>query len=107
MTTQRDDLPNFDNPPVIETILGVQFAQIPNLTSAHFGWYWREFWGESWVRRAVGGSLPKNRYLPSSKPRTTMSLNGHRSVKNQAPLCAGIDRLSQQSANGFRRGRGP
>ena len=42
---QNSGLPTFDNPPVIETVIGVQFDQIPNLTSAHFGWYWREFLG--------------------------------------------------------------
>ncbi len=55
---QKNDLPSFDNPPVIETVIGVQFEQIPNLTSAHFGWYWREFLGKSWVRTQETIALP-------------------------------------------------
>jgi uncharacterized protein (TIGR04255 family) len=47
---RKDNLPSFSNPPLIETILGVQFDEIPNLTSAHFGWYWREFLDNAWVR---------------------------------------------------------
>jgi uncharacterized protein (TIGR04255 family) len=46
----KDNLPSFDNPPLIETVIGVQFDQLPNLTSAHLGWYWREFLDRSWVR---------------------------------------------------------
>lgn len=33
-------LPNDSNPPVIETVLGVQFRPIDALTSAHLGAYW-------------------------------------------------------------------
>jgi uncharacterized protein (TIGR04255 family) len=50
MTAGQDDLPVFDNPPVIETVLGVQFAPIPGFTSGHYGWYWKNVLDDSWVR---------------------------------------------------------
>jgi uncharacterized protein (TIGR04255 family) len=31
-------------------VLGVQFAPIEGFTSGHFGWYWKNFLDESWVR---------------------------------------------------------
>jgi uncharacterized protein (TIGR04255 family) len=55
---QKDDLPSFGKPPVIETVIGVQFDPIPNLTSAHFGWYWRDFLGKTWVRTQDAMALP-------------------------------------------------
>ena len=33
-------LPSFSNPPVIETVLGVQFDRIRGLTNAHLGAFW-------------------------------------------------------------------
>jgi uncharacterized protein (TIGR04255 family) len=47
---RKDNFPTFERPPLVETVIGVQFDQIPNLTSAHLGWYWREVLGKSWVR---------------------------------------------------------
>jgi len=32
--------PDFENPPVVETVLGVQFAPVPGLTPLHFGLFW-------------------------------------------------------------------
>ncbi len=34
-------LPSFDRPPVIETVLGVQFDPLPGLTPAHLGVFWK------------------------------------------------------------------
>jgi len=36
--------PEYDRPPVVETVLGVQFARLP-FTAAHVGWYWNKFLG--------------------------------------------------------------
>ncbi|HNQ23511.1 MAG TPA: TIGR04255 family protein [Phycisphaerae bacterium] len=38
-TSER--LPSFKHPPVIETVLGVQFDRLPGLTNAHLGAFWR------------------------------------------------------------------
>src|SRR5947209_5863336 len=37
------DLPDFDNPPVVETVLSVQFESITGLHTAHLGLLWNEF----------------------------------------------------------------
>ncbi len=55
---QWEGLPQFDNPPVIETILGAQFDPITGFTSAHFGWYWREFLENTWSKTHGEPGLP-------------------------------------------------
>lgn len=35
--------PKFDAPPVVETALSVQFAKLPGYTTAHAGWFWKEY----------------------------------------------------------------
>jgi hypothetical protein len=41
VTTLRPaDLPDFENPPVVETVLSVQFDRLPLPRTAHFGLYW-------------------------------------------------------------------
>ena len=40
----------FEQPPLVEVILGVQFHPIPDLTNAHFGWFWREYLGKDWTK---------------------------------------------------------
>ena len=43
-----DNLPKFNDPPVIEAVLGVQFSPLEGYTSAHAGWFWRDYLGDSW-----------------------------------------------------------
>lgn len=45
-----DGLPSFDNPPVVETVISVQFAPLRNLSSAHIGWYWKEHLSQEWTK---------------------------------------------------------
>ena len=52
MSALNGGLPALESPPLIETILGVQFTPIVGFTSGHFGWYWREFLGPDWVKTA-------------------------------------------------------
>jgi uncharacterized protein (TIGR04255 family) len=47
MSTQP--LPWFDRPPVVETILGVQFDPIKGLTNAHLGSFWSQL-GSVWPK---------------------------------------------------------
>lgn len=35
------DLPDFDNPPVVETVLSVQFEKLAAVRSVHFGLFWQ------------------------------------------------------------------
>lgn len=43
-----DRLPKFDAPPVVEVVLGVQFARLPGYSTAYAGWFWRECLPEEW-----------------------------------------------------------
>jgi len=42
------NLPKYDKPPVVETVLGVQFARLPLFSAAHAGWFWSKRLGEDW-----------------------------------------------------------
>jgi len=46
-----NNLPDYERPPVVETILGVQFDPLPGLTNAHLGLFW-ETLGEEWCHVA-------------------------------------------------------
>jgi len=39
------DLPEFDSPPVVETVLSVQFENLTKMHAAHFGLFWNEIRG--------------------------------------------------------------
>lgn len=43
------DLPRFDAPPVIETVLSLQFEPLKNYSNAHAGWYWKNYLDTQWV----------------------------------------------------------
>ena len=49
MKRMAGELPKFDSPPVIETVLGVQFAPLPNFSTVHSGWFWKNYLGEDWT----------------------------------------------------------
>src|SRR5450755_2075231 len=44
MTTRPSDLPDFSDPPVVETVLSVQFERLTVPRTAHFGMYWSELY---------------------------------------------------------------
>src|SRR6266404_5886030 len=35
--------PKFEAPPVVETVLSLQFASLPGYSTAHAGWFWKEY----------------------------------------------------------------
>jgi uncharacterized protein (TIGR04255 family) len=43
---ESSPLPRFENPPVVETVLGVQFAPIERWIAPHFGLFWERFRAE-------------------------------------------------------------
>lgn len=43
-----DKLPKYDDPPVVETVLGVQFDPLQGYTAAHAGWFWRQYLSDGW-----------------------------------------------------------
>lgn len=50
-------LPSFGNPPVVETVLGVQFIPLVKLKSFHGGQFWSEL-GEGWSRVEESPLIP-------------------------------------------------
>jgi uncharacterized protein (TIGR04255 family) len=42
VTARPADLPDFNDPPVVEMLLSVQFDRLSSLKAAHFGLYWNE-----------------------------------------------------------------
>lgn len=42
VTSSNENLPDFDRPPVVETVLGVQFEPLEKLTNAHLGSFWTQ-----------------------------------------------------------------
>jgi len=52
--------PDFNRPPIVETVLGVQFAPLQAFRSHHYGWLWRELLlGEGWAPVADEKPLPE------------------------------------------------
>lgn len=49
MATSNATSAKFENPPVVESILGVQFPALA-FTSGHLGWFWKSYLGESWPK---------------------------------------------------------
>jgi uncharacterized protein (TIGR04255 family) len=41
LTTAKSPLPDYASPPVVETVLGVQFDRLPGFTNAHLGAFWK------------------------------------------------------------------
>lgn len=46
--TESQGLPEFERPPVIETILGIHFKPIRGLTTAHLGLFWEHLGRDQW-----------------------------------------------------------
>jgi uncharacterized protein (TIGR04255 family) len=42
-------LPEYDSPPVVETVLSAQFARLASFTLAHAGWFWKSYLDETWT----------------------------------------------------------
>lgn len=51
-----EPLPTYDAPPVVETVLAVQFARL-DLSNALAGWYWKQYLGKQWPKSAVAPRL--------------------------------------------------
>jgi len=49
-------LPDYDNPPVVETVLGLQFEPLPRMSNAHLGAFWKSLPPE-WVAAEDAPSL--------------------------------------------------
>lgn len=43
-----EELSKFASPPIVETVLSVQFSSLINFTNAHVGWFWKNYLGPEW-----------------------------------------------------------
>lgn len=57
MSMDRDPLPTYTNPPVIEVVIGVQFPPQPKLTTAMLGVFWESL-GDGWQAPTEGQPIP-------------------------------------------------
>ena len=87
MAQEQENLPSFKSPPVIETILGVQFAPISKLTGAHVGWFWKTFLDSAWTIVREVPFLPDQfeRFEPESAWRLP-SLQWTESIPNRLQI---------------------
>jgi uncharacterized protein (TIGR04255 family) len=51
-------LPDYANPPVVETVLGVQFDRLPRLKNGHLGAFWLALDQAEWPRTGDAPPLP-------------------------------------------------
>ncbi len=43
------NLPKFDSPPVVETVLSAQFHNLAGYSTAHAGWFWKNYLDSNWT----------------------------------------------------------
>jgi uncharacterized protein (TIGR04255 family) len=53
-----DQFPDYIDPPVVETVLGVQFAPLQGLTNAHLGAFWQSLQTDQWPSVSDAELLP-------------------------------------------------
>ena len=58
LTTANSSLPDYANPPVVETVLGVQFDRLPGFTNAHLGAFWKSLDAQQWPSVSDAPPLP-------------------------------------------------
>lgn len=56
--TDKSPLPDYANPPVVETILGVQFERLPGFKNAHLGAFWKTLDPLEWPTVSDAPPLP-------------------------------------------------
>jgi len=42
MTNEQQSMPHFDNPPIVEKLMGIEFAPLEQWAVPHFGLFWQE-----------------------------------------------------------------
>ncbi len=71
MTSSRQTLPDFEDPPVVETAIGIEFAPLKKWSVPHFGLFWREVesdYPDFEVQGPIGASSGLVFELPGSIP---------------------------------------
>ncbi|MCH8342749.1 MAG: TIGR04255 family protein [Planctomycetes bacterium] len=76
-TTQRTGSPRFKNPPVVETALGIQFAELADFKTSHFGLFYEHIRDRYPIVKdqprldPIIETFPKAPRIPQFKVRTT------------------------------------
>jgi len=68
-TAEQIQLPDYDNPPVVETVFGVQFKPLAGFTNAHLGAFWQTLGLENWPKVSDMPPLPRQeeRFTPEAQ----------------------------------------
>lgn len=68
-TLDRMQLPSYDNPAVVETVVGMQFAPLSGFTNAHLGTFWQSLGPDDWPTVVDVPPLPmqSERFTPEAQ----------------------------------------
>ena len=68
-TAQQLLLPKYEKPPVVETVLGLQFNPLSAFTNAHLGAFWQSLGVEAWPTVTDKPPLPRQeeRFTPDAQ----------------------------------------
>ena len=88
-------LPSYARPPVVETVLGVQFDRLPGFTNAHLGAFWKTLDPAEWPTVTDAPALPPQLETFNQAAKLGRSI---RFQLTQEPLC----RLQFKNAAGDR-----
>ncbi len=58
-TAEQIELPDYDNPPVVETVFGVQFKPLAGFTNAYLGAFWQMIGADVWPNVSDMPPLPR------------------------------------------------
>ena len=69
LTTAQSALPEYGNPPVVETVVGVQFQSLSGFTNAHLGAFWQALGVQDWPTVQDVPPLPRQeeRFTPEAQ----------------------------------------
>lgn len=67
--TAQSALPEYGNPPVVETVVGVQFQSLSGFTNAHLGAFWQALGVQDWPTVQDVPPLPRQeeRFTPEAQ----------------------------------------
>ncbi len=54
----NDPLQKYENPPLIESVISVQFSPLQKYRNPHSGWFWKQFLGKEWTEIEVAPTIP-------------------------------------------------
>lgn len=57
--TEKVGCPDYENPPVVETVLGVQFDRLPGFKNGHLGAFWKTLDANEWPAVSDAPALPQ------------------------------------------------